>query len=519
MSELGVIAAGDPQTAEAGAEVLRAGGNAVDGVVAAAFTAFIAEMPLASPAGAGVALWGQEDRYEVVDFFTRMPGIGAPARSRQTMDFFPVCVDFGPTTQEFHVGRGAAAVPTALDGLLCLHGRGGRLPLSDVLAPAVRCARDGVRISAAVSWIIQLLEPIMLHSPGVAELACVDGGLVAPNQWVRNPALADVLEQLGTDRRERVLADVRHAYLDEFGVHAGGLLTEHDLSGSLVTVGAPLSVSLKDTRVYTNPPPSSGGVLIALGLRLARLSGMENSSFMSEEHMGTLCRVLGGMSYARTEGLPAVLADPTRTEAFLDEAAQWLRSGSRSTAENPLGSTTHISVLDADGMAASLTMSNGEGCGHVLPGLGIHMNNFLGEADINPTGFHSLEAGVRMTTMMAPTIATTAGVPRLVLGSGGSNRIRSVVLQVLLNRIGFGLPIQDSIDAARCHIEGDRLWFEQHGLTPEVVARLKTMREHVAVFEEPHMYFGGVHTVGMEASGFVGVGDARRDGVALVVRK
>ena len=519
MAELGVIAAGDPQTAQAGADILRCGGNAVDAVVAAAFAAFFSELPLASPAGAGAAIWGREGQYELVDFFTRMPGRGSKSKRPNELDFFPVSVDFGPTTQEFHVGRGAASVPVALDGLLQLHKRGGSLPLKEVLAPAISLGRDGTEISSAVSWIIRLLEPIMVHTKGIADLACIDGSLVQAGQRVYNSALADLLETLGRLDPLVVLRDVRQAYLAEFGRAAGGLLTEADFDDQLVTVRAPLAVQVGNARVLTNPPPSSGGPLIGLGLRLAEALNLAANPFQSRAHIQGLCRVLGGVSAARQQGLGAILEDPSRCGSFLDDTSRWLASDVSDEPENILGSTTHISVLDGNGGAASLTMSNGEGCGHVLPGFGIHMNNFLGEEDINPLGFHQLAPGALMTTMMAPTIVTTDGEPRLVLGSGGSNRIRSVILQVLLNRLHFGQSIQDSVDAARCHIEGTRLWFEAEGLTADIINELQGARDDAAMFENAHMYFGGVHTVGLEADGFTGVGDHRRDGVALVVTK
>ena len=254
-----------------------------------------------------------------------------------------------------------------------------------------------------------------------------------------------------------------------------------------------------------------------MGLRLAEALNLAANPFQSRAHIEGLCRVLGGERSA-TQGLGAVLEDPSRCGSFLDDTSRWLVRDASDEPENILGSTTHISVLDGNGGAASLTMSNGEGCGHVLPGFGIHMNNFLGEEDINPLGFHQLAPGALMTTMMAPTIVTTDGKPRLVLGSGGSNRIRSVILQVLLNRLHFGQSIQDSVEV-RVATSKELDWFEAEGLTADIINELQGARDDAAMFENAHMYFGGVHTVGLEADGFTGVGDHRRDGVALVVTK
>ena len=107
-----------------------------------------------------------------------------------------------------------------------------------------------------------------------------------------------------------------------------------------------------------------------------------------------------------------------------------------------LGSTTHISVIDADGLACSATCTNGEGSGVVVPGTGIHLNNVMGEEDLNPLGFHLHPAGRRMPSMMAPTIVMRDGEVELVLGSAGSNRIRSALLQTIIGVVDHGLERQ-----------------------------------------------------------------------------
>src|SRR5690606_1875869 len=139
----GAVAAGDRQTAEAGAQVLREGGSAVDAICAAAFAAFVVEPPLCSPAGAGALLFGDVHHgFHLLDFFACAPGLGLKAPPAR-LDFHVVDVDFGPTVQQFHVGRGSVAVPGALPGLLEAHRRAGRLPLPEVLAPAIALARHG----------------------------------------------------------------------------------------------------------------------------------------------------------------------------------------------------------------------------------------------------------------------------------------------------------------------------------------------------------------------------------------
>ncbi|HOL65349.1 MAG TPA: gamma-glutamyltransferase, partial [Accumulibacter sp.] len=160
-----------------------------------------------------------------------------------------------------------------------------------------------------------------------------------------------------------------------------------------------------------------------------------------------------------------------------------------------------------------LTSSNGEGCGYALPELGIHLNNFLGEEDINPSGFHRQAPGTRLSTMMSPTLVLDDDRPCIALGSGGSNRIRSAILQVLLNLLSYRQPLERAIDSARLHVEGRRLWFESAGLSEEVVAALQHGWPGCTRFDSHSLFFGGVNAVADVDGRLQGVGDRRRGGV------
>jgi gamma-glutamyltranspeptidase/glutathione hydrolase len=199
-----------------------------------------------------------------------------------------------------------------------------------------------------------------------------------------------------------------------------------------------------------------------------------------------------------------------------DALPAWVGRARSLRTENPLGATTHISVIDAEGMAAAMTTSNGEGCGHALPGLGIHVNNFLGEDDINPAGFHRLAAGSWMSTMMSPTIVLAGDRPCFALGSGGSNRIRSAILQALLNLLLYRRPLDEAVNAARLHVEGRKLWFEDVGLAAGAADALQTAWPGATRFDSTSMFFGGVNCVASSDGHLSGAGDRRRGGVVVV---
>lgn len=175
-----------------------------------------------------------------------------------------------------------------------------------------------------------------------------------------------------------------------------------------------------------------------------------------------------------------------------------------------LGSTTHISVIDAEGLACSTTCTNGEGSGVVVPGTGMHINNVMGEEDLNPLGFHLHPAGRRMPSMMAPSIVMREGEVELVLGSAGSNRIRSALLQTVVAVVDHGMSAQQAVDAPRVHYE-DGVVFAEPGI------ELQTLDDEASVvrFGALNLFFGGVQAAMRRDGELSGAGDPRRGGVAV----
>ena len=173
--------------------------------------------------------------------------------------------------------------------------------------------------------------------------------------------------------------------------------------------------------------------------------------------------------------------------------------------------TTHVSVADDEGNIAAMTTSNGEGSGDLVPGTGIQLNNMLGEDDLHPGGFHAAPPGVRVSSMMSPTVVFGPdGRPGLVLGSGGSKRIRTAILQVICAVVDGGLDVGTAVNAPRLHWDTDHVEAEP-GWDPTLIDALAA-RWPVNVWPELDMYFGGVHAVSSTGAS----GDPRRDGSAHV---
>jgi gamma-glutamyltranspeptidase/glutathione hydrolase len=178
--------------------------------------------------------------------------------------------------------------------------------------------------------------------------------------------------------------------------------------------------------------------------------------------------------------------------------------------------TTHISVLDADGNAASLTCSTGCGSGVVVPGTGVHLNNMLGETDLHVGSLRQVP-GMRQTSMMAPSLVLArGGEVELVLGSSGSARIRSAIVQVVAAALDLGLPLREAVELPRVHPEGDVLDCEG-GIPPATLAALEAAGERLVRWPGRNIYFGGAQVVSHTPAGFAAAGDPRRGGAGIVV--
>ena len=520
MSTKGAVACGHPATAAAAREILEDGGNAFDDALAALCAASVAEPVLCSLGGGGFLLARRASGEAVLyDFFVQTP---LARRDAAEIDFYPILADFGTVTQEFHIGMGAIAAPGAIRGLFAVHADLASLPMARLVAPAARMAREGVPLRPVDSYLFQVVRPILVARPESRALFTrPDGELLADPDVLRQPELADTLEALasegaalfhGGEFGRRLAADCRDQ---------GGQVTLADLAAYRVVKRRPLERRHRDTRILTNPPPSSGGILIAFALELLARTDLAALGHGTATQLALLARVMGLTNKARVESRlhEAFAEDEERAAAERLFDPKLLARYAAEVAGQPASArgTTHISVVDAQGNIAALSISNGEGCGYILPGTGIMMNNMLGEEDLNPHGFQSWPEGCRMSSMMAPTVAYRADGSIAAFGSGGSNRIRTAILQVLLNMIDFDLSIAEAVEAPRLHVESGHLDLEG-GFALGVAAALQDRDRRVVTWPPHNLFFGGVHAVLRDAQGrFDAAGDPRRGGAAEIV--
>jgi len=491
MTSRGIVAAGHPVTAEAGARVLREGGNAVDAAIAAMLASWVAEPLLTGPGAGGYLLVaGAGEEPTLLDFFVSAPGHGAGEAPRA--ELLRADVDFGGVVQPFYVGASSCGAYGNPAGVRAAAERWGTVPLEDLAAPAAALAREGVVVNDGQAYIFDLLEPIFASTPEALALFAPGGRRLRAGDVFRAPELGDAIERLGREGDAPFYTgDIADAVVEAIA-ERGGVLTADDLRAYEPVAREPVAVRYRGRDVLTNPPPNAGGVLLALAL--SRLDAAEGPP-----SLGEIVDVMEAAQTERTAEFTTGLSDPAYVERFCS---------------SNFGSTTHISVMDADGRAATVTCTNGEGSGIVAPGTGVHVNNIMGEEDLSPLGFHRAPPGTRMPSMMAPTVVLGDGKVELAVGSAGSNRIRSAILQVIVGVVDHGLAAQDAVDAPRVHFEGGVVYAEP-GVPLEA---LEAAGRPITRFEGPNVFFGGVQAVERElATGtMTGAGDARRGGVAVV---
>ncbi len=498
-----VAATGHEGVTAAAAVILEAGGNAFDAVAAAGFAGAIAEQTLTSLGGGGFLLARTAEGQETFfDFFVDTPGLGLEPDLPEP-HFFPVGINFGGSVQEFNIGLGSVAVPGNLKGLLHVHQRLGRMPLAEVVEPAVQLAL-GHELNAFQAGFISMLHPIMTMTATGRRLYEPDGCYLADGDTLAIPEFADFLHQLVEDMGASFYTgDIARA-IDKEMKEGGGLLTFEDLSSYRVIERKPLRADYRGYTLLTGPPPSLGGSLITLSLSL--LEKMDPvTQWGSSEHLLQTLGMMQEVESLRDRGI----STPEAMKAFVAGAeiitsVENIRMFSRGT--------THVSIADSEGNIASMTCSNGEGSGYFAPNTGIMLNNMMGEDDLHPDGFHSAPAGLRVGSMMSPSALLKDDEVKLVFGSGGSKRIRPALTQVLTQLVDFKRDLVDAIHAPRMHWDGEMLQLEP-GFDEQAVAALAA-KVPVNVWEDQNVYFGGVHSV---IPGVKGTGDPRRGGSVAMV--
>ena len=458
------VAAGHPATAAAGIEVLADGGTAADAAVAAALASCVAETVMTGLLGGGHAVyWDAPSRVaRNLDFFVDVPGLGsaAPARELVHLD-----VPFGEELVHYAIGPASCAVPGVAAGLDTLWRAHGRLPWPRLVDPALRLARDGVDFPEAHAACLAMLAPVMTMDAG-ARIYAPEGRLLAAGETLRQPGLVGALEAIAAEGAASVYRGTVAAALLELCAERGGTLTTKDLAGYEPRWSEPVQARALDWTLATR----------------RGLSGIPElaARWPASAAAGQTARVLA---------LVPVLATD------VDERAD----------------TTNTTVVDRDGSACVVTTSLGLGSGDFVPGLDLHLNSMLGEADLvrGP-----MRPGERMPSMMAPTLFFDGGgVLELAGGAAGGTRLRNALMSSAMGVLAEGLDPVVAVERPRFHPVGTTLNAEP-GVDEAALAELEARAWTVRRWAARHHYFGGVSLVSRRGA----AADPRRSGSARTAR-
>jgi len=456
------VAGGHPATVAAGIEILEDGGNAADAAVAACLASCVAETVMTGLLGGGHAVYFDvaSGRARNLDCFVAVPGLGVPP---QEAELIHLDVPFGAELVHYAVGPASCAVPGLPAGLEALSREHGRLPWGRLVEPALRLARDGVDFPPAHAACLAMLAPVMTMNEG-ARIYAPGGELLQAGARLEQPGLVAALEALAQDD-SAVYSGTLAAELLGLSEERGGLLTRADFDAYEPRWTDPIELAYAGGRLATRSGLSAVPETVQ---RLPRLNDLDDTE-----------RVLA-------------LFDAFGTAADLH------------------GDTTNVSVVDREGNACAFTSSLGLGSGDFVPGLDLHLNSMLGEADLLRG---RLEPGARMQSMMAPLLAFDGDGLSLAAGAAGGTRLRTALLTVVAGVLDEGLPAGAAVERPRFHAALDVVNAEP-GVDEAALERLESGGCKVRRWPAPHHYFGGVSVVSRAGA----AGDPRRSGAAATTR-
>jgi gamma-glutamyltranspeptidase/glutathione hydrolase len=477
-----------------GTDVLREGGNAVDAAVATAFALAVVHPTAGNIGGGGFIVYRPNAGDPVAFDFREM----APAGASPTM----FMKDGKYDANIHHAGYLSVGVPGTVAGLHLAWKERGKLPWTRLIEPAVRLARDGFVVSDGLSRSLKSVLPEMKKYPASLAQFSKAGVPYEPGDTLKQPDLARTLGLIAASGPAGFYEGDTAALVEkEMSAH-GGLITKADLKNYKPEQRVPIRGTYRGYEVISMPPISSGGTALIEMLNILEGYDLAAAGFGSAQSVHVTVEAMrrAYADRARYLGDPAFNPQMPIARLTSKDYATLLRKtinagrasvSSPSSFEWPVESseTTHLSVVDADRNAVSLTftLEGGYGSFIVAPGTGFLLNNEMGDFNAGP-GLTTAEGligtepnmalpGKRMLSSMTPTILARDGKLVMVTGSPGGRTIINTVLHTILNVIDYGMNVQDAIDAPRFHHQWlpDRTTFERNGLSPDTLALLKKL--------------------------------------------
>lgn len=484
------IAAPNEAAADAGEQIARGGGNAVDAALAAVLVTMVNEVGIVSLSSGGFITVQPQDGSapQTVDGWMDMPGRGRELGGG-TWD---VETEYGGGVA-VTIGAGSVAAHGSLAAFGEAHARWGSIPWRELVAPAIDIARQGFRLSSASRFYLDYVHDSIFGWDEESRAAVHDDEGEIETGLLVLPDLAAAFELIAAEGPSALHTGDLARLISADVLDRGGILGPDDLAAYEPVVRPSLLSTVGDWTFGTNPPPSVGGVCVAAMLRL--LDGRPYGEWGAHD-LAHLVRVQRAVLGHRLDVLD-------RTDVLERDAAAFLDLVDRDhLAVLESGSTAHVSATDSDGGACSVTVSSGYSSGMIAKGTGIWLNNCLGEQELNAHGLHGLPPGTRLLSNMAPTVGHHLDGSALAIGSPGADRITTAIVQALAGFVNGGLGLQQAINHPRVHVH--------RAGRPEEVVKTET---------DLTMYYGGVGATLRRHDGhLVAAADPRRDGAIRLVR-
>ncbi|CAN1570213.1 Ggt Gamma-glutamyltransferase [Rhabdaerophilaceae bacterium] len=531
----GMVVAAQPEAVEVGADVLAAGGNAVDAAVATALVQTVVDPSMCGIAGFGCmhVYDSRTGRHETLDFYARVP-----LAATQDMWLAKLVGEsddgfgFFLSDRSNELGYGAIATPMTLRGLDAALHRFGTKSLADLIAPAIQYAREGVMVRPHMGmfWSQVPTESRAPHAdflsaiPATRRIYTRDGGRVHKvGEVFANPDMARTLERVAECGVEDFYTgELAHAIAADMQAH-GGLLAADDLAGSMVAMGTPLTGSYRGYTIASNPPPGGGTKLIEM-LNILEHFDLAGMGHNSPDYIATIAEAMkiGAVDRDRYHGDPKFLDVPVErltSKAYAGEMAARIRRGEKThvprMGSSEAADTTQVCTVDRNGLCVSLTHTLGTPSGVVSEGLGFMYNGAMGAFDPRPGRAGSIAPGKARMSSMAPTIVFKDGKPFFIVGAPGGTFITPGILQAILNVIDFGMNALEAVSAPRICATSDTIW-----ITNRILRRTEAelIRRGYPVKRSPYTYyFAGLHGIRIRDGIPDGAADPGRDGMALAV--
>ncbi|WP_239490511.1 gamma-glutamyltransferase [Luteitalea sp. TBR-22] len=532
--EHGMVVTDAPLATQVGLDVLRAGGTAVDASIAVAFALAVVWPEAGNVGGGGLAVLHVNGSTTALDFRETAPGA---AHRDMYLDAA------GAPTDRSVTGHLAAGVPGSVAGLWELHRRHGTRPWADLLQPAIALAEQGFLVGRDVSGDITAEASRLARFPESARLFLPGGAPLAPEARLANPDLARVLSRIAQRGRDGFYTGETADLLVAEMRRGGGIITHDDLAGYAARWRDPIVFTYRGHRIASMPPPSSGGVTLAMIAQQLESHDLKALGWRSATTAHLQAEAMRRAFAVRNEQLgdsDFVKVDILRlsSRAFAQQLARSIRSDratpssevSGRTGAGPDGPhTTHFSVADRFGNAVALTttINSGFGSAVTVTGAGFLLNNEMDDFASKPGApnqfglvqgeANAIAPGKRMLSAMTPTIVFGGdGAPALVTGASGGPYIITTVFQLLSAIVDHGVDVGAAMSGPRIHHQHlpDAIALEKDGFDAATTAALERLGHRLTFFEVPSTGWTVAATITRKNGQWRGMADPRLHGSA-----